>query len=367
MIGLYVHIPFCVKKCHYCDFYSITDAALIDSYVDAVLIEAQRYRDMKFDTLYIGGGTPSLLGTRQLTGLLSGLYRILNLAGMIESTIEVNPESASAEFFRAAKSKGINRVSIGVQSMVDSELAGAGRIHDARAATAVIMEARRNGFASISVDLIVGLPGQDVSTLLFSLQMLLNLDIRHVSLYCLSLEQGTPFAASPPRNLPSEKQQVRMFNGAKELLTRAGLGHYEISNFAVPGYECKHNLNYWRGGEYVGLGPAAASHVKGKRYRNKADVMGYIDNPKGLNEEVEELPPDKKAAEEAMLRLRLLDEGLNVDDLTAKFGETNTKALIGRLVRLTAAAQLHRCGAIYWLPPDRVLTSNPILAEVVGE
>jgi oxygen-independent coproporphyrinogen III oxidase len=368
MTGLYVHIPFCVKKCAYCDFYSLPSKDnLIGVYIEAVLREALKYRAKKFHTLYLGGGTPSLLGITNLPKLLSGLYRTLDLSGSDEITVEVNPESANSDFIRTALNKGINRISIGVQSTSDSELSSVGRIHSANQAVRAIMEAKIAGFKSISVDLIVGLPGQNWNSLHNSLETVTGLDIQHLSLYCLSIEEGTPMALVSPDNLPSDNDQAELFEQSCEFLERVGFVHYEISNFALPGYESKHNVNYWRGGEYVGFGPAAASHVDGKRYKNRANLDEYLKNPVGQEEEIEELVPEKKAAEEAMLRLRLLQEGLNIEELTEKFGVDNITGLKKRLLMLTERKQLTSDGEIFKLSPDYILISNRVFAEVLGD
>jgi len=368
MTGLYVHVPFCVKKCAYCDFYSLPSRnELIPGYIDAVLKEAAGYHGSAFQTLYLGGGTPSLLGTTYLPVLLSGLYRTLDLSGCTESTIEVNPESATPDFLRTARMKGIDRLSIGIQSTNDVELRSVGRVHNALQARIAIMEANRVGFKSISADLILGLPGQNWNSLRFSLETVTGLDVKHLSLYCLSLEPGTPLALNPPENLPSDDEQADLFEQACTFLETRGFKHYEISNFALPGFECQHNLNYWRGGEYLGLGPAAASHLKGKRLKNKANLDDYLIHPSGIIEEVEVLPPEQKAAEEAMLRLRLLQEGLNIDELAVKFSQENVSGLWQRLNELTGQRALVSAGSIYKLSPDRVLTSNSIFANVLGD
>ncbi|MBI4283163.1 MAG: radical SAM family heme chaperone HemW [Chloroflexi bacterium] len=366
MRGLYIHIPFCVQKCRYCDFYSLPGRlSARQSYVDAVLRESEAYAGMSFQTMYLGGGTPSLLGSKLVTELICGLSRSLDLAEVVESTIEVNPESATREFLEAIKGAGINRVSIGVQSLADSELKAAGRIHTAAQALETVILAKRLGFQAVSADLIIGLPGQTWSTLRRALETLVHAGIEHLSLYCLSLEEGTPLAQNPPDDLPSDDQQAELFQYASSFLGGHRYVHYEISNFALEGYECRHNLNYWRGGEYLGLGPAAASHLDGKRFRNRADLNDYLEQPNGLTEDSEELPAKDKAAEEAMLRLRLLVEGIEVSQLRARFGQENIAALINRLAGMADDGRLIGDGGRYRLPPARVLTSNPILAEVI--
>lgn len=367
-MGLYIHIPFCVKKCAYCDFYSLPGRSnLISLYIDALFTEALPYRGLRFETLYIGGGTPSLLGAEVITKLLNGLRDIFDLSNLVEATIEVNPESATMAFLAAAKKSGINRVSIGVQSLSDAELKSVGRVHSAEQSLFALAHADATGFNEISADVIVGLPGQSWGSLAKTLRFSTMFNVKHLSLYCLSLEDGTPLAENPPSNLPSDDMQAELFEKASAMLSKSGFEHYEISNFALPGHESRHNLNYWRGGEYLGLGPSAASHLKGKRFKNKNDLCAYLANPAGQVEDEETLNARKKAGEEAMLRLRLLNEGLDIKELSDKFEEKNTKALAERLRKLAAEGLLISEDSKYRLPPEYVLTCNPILARVIGE
>ncbi|MFC2044135.1 radical SAM family heme chaperone HemW [Chloroflexota bacterium] len=361
-----MHIPFCAKKCSYCDFYSLPLGRHAGgSYVNAVLRESETYTGMSFQTMYLGGGTPSLLGSKLVTDLIYSLSKALNLADMVEFTIEVNPESTTSEFLKAIKNVGVNRVSIGVQSLADGELKAIGRIHTAAEAMKTVMLAKRLGFKAVSADLMIGLPGQTWLTLSRSLDTLVHSGIEHLSLYCLSLEGGTPLSKSPPDNLPSDDMQAELFQYASSFLKGQHYVHYEISNFALKGYECRHNINYWRGGDYLGLGPAAASHLGGIRFRNRADLNDYLEKPNGIIEDGEELNTKDKAAEEAMLRLRLLVEGIEVSQLTARFGQDNIEALIGRFEYMVSQGRLLTDGSRYQLPSNRVLTSNPIFAEVI--
>lgn len=365
-------MPFCVRKCSYCDFYSLPARSeagsrnLMARYGDAVLREAGGHAGESFDTLYLGGGTPSLLGSRPLEGLIAGLRDTLDLSGCVEATMEVNPESATGDLLAAARRSGITRVSVGVQSLSDGELTAVGRVHHADQALEAVRRAVGSGFASVSADLIVGLPRQTWPSLRASIEALLRLGVRHLSLYCLSVEEGTPLAWRLPPDLPSDDMQAELFERACSLLVGRGFAHYEISNFAPDGHECRHNLNYWRGGEYLGLGPAAASHLGGRRYRNVADLDAYLRGPAGVIEDVEELDAPAKACEEAMLRLRLLREGVSVGDLRARFGYDNVAPLVARLDGLACQGLLVSDGSSYRLPLARVLTANPILAEVLS-
>jgi oxygen-independent coproporphyrinogen III oxidase len=366
--GLYVHIPFCVRKCFYCDFFSLPGRLeSLDSYIEALLIEARQHQGMSFQTLYMGGGTPSLLGTEGLPKLLEGLCRIFDYSELTESTLEANPDSIDAPLLEAAQISGINRVSIGVQSLSDIELEKVGRIHTANQAVEAVELAREHGYLNISCDVILGLPGQDWFSLMVTLETLIGLGIQHLSLYCLTLEPHTPLALKSPSDLPSDDTQADLYENACSLFAKRGFIHYEISNFALPGYECRHNLNYWRGGEYLGLGPAAASHLQGRRYKNKASLDDYLRDPCALGEEFEALNAKRKASEEAILRLRLLQEGLNLDQLTTRFGEQNVAGLKERLDGLAGKELLERQGSVYRLPAGCALVSNPILSSVMEE
>ncbi len=368
MRGLYVHIPFCIRKCAYCDFYSLPQRLdSLNAYLEAVLIEASKYQGLSFETIYLGGGTPSIIGPAGLRKLMTTLRETFDLSQVTEATMEANPESITAELLEDAKTAGINRLSIGVQSLSDIELEQVGRIHTASQAIQAIDHVKHSGFNNVSADLILGLPGQDWQSLMVNLETLIGMDIQHLSVYCLSIEPDTPLALYLPPNLPSDDEQADLYASACALFTNRGFIHYEISNFTLPGYECIHNLNYWRGGEYLGLGPAAASHLDGKRFKNKADLDAYIQNPAGQIEEIEELDASRKAAEEAILRLRLLEEGLDTDELALKFGDENIIGLVSRLNNLVKEGALLRNGAEYHLLPSCALVSNPVLARVLED
>jgi oxygen-independent coproporphyrinogen III oxidase len=367
MLGLYVHIPFCARKCRYCDFYSVPGkTALLDRYLDSLFLEAEKYVGVEFDTLYIGGGTPSVLGPARLAALMKGLSKRLGLKHLIEASIEVNPESSSREFMAMALSLGIKRVSIGVQSLNDEELRKAGRLHNARTALEAIDNASRCGFDNISADIIVGLPGQTAATLSTTLAQLNGLGLTHLSAYCLSIEKNTPFAVDPPPDLVGDDDQAALFEMLVTYLKQQRFKHYEISNFCLPGRECLHNLNYWRGGEYVGLGPAAASHLKGRRLKNSACLEGYVMDPLLIEVEAEELAPGGRMAEEAMLRLRLLDEGLDFGSLQGRYPGIDAVGLKGRIDKMAGEGLLVKNGGKYFLPAGGVLTSNQVFIGVLN-
>jgi len=366
MLGLYIHVPFCVRKCDYCDFYSLSGAQdKIPTYIQAVLQEARKYAGMKFETIYLGGGTPSLLGAENLRLLSAGLRQIFDLTGVDEATLEVNPESATPDLLSAARECGFNRVSVGVQSLNDAELKSVGRIHSAAQAITAITSAQAAGFSNISTDLIIGLPGQTWRSLKKSLTGALAAGARHISAYCLSLENDTPLADQPPPNLPGDDRQAELFERARDFLQANRFIHYEISNFALPGSESRHNLNYWRGGEYLGLGPAAASHLEGIRFKNKTDLDAYLKFPTRQNIDVEQLDIKHKAEEEAILRLRLLAEGLDLSLLAQKYGQRFVAEIDQKLAAMQANGELIGQGSVFRLHPDYVLTSNRIFSRLI--
>jgi len=367
MRGLYIHIPFCISKCRYCDFYSLTAVPeLLDRYVDALLAEADSYNGGDFDTLYIGGGTPSLLGSERLEKLVNGLSRRFDLEDIRESTIEVNPESAGRDFLATAYSMNIRRVSIGAQSLNAEELRKAGRVHDRRQVLDAVDAALASGFQNISTDVMIGLPGQTAQSLGNTLNIIIGAGVNHISAYCLSIEEGTAFFRCPPPDLPGEDDQASLYESAVDILGAHGFAHYEISNFALPGFKCQHNLNYWRGGEYIGLGPAAASHIGGKRFRNAPCLERYLDDPSSTREEEERLDDRRKVGEEAMLRLRLIEEGLDIKEMAGKYGQTSINSLEARLDDLVSRRLLVRDGHVFRLIPGSVLTSNSVFIDVIG-
>jgi len=338
---------------------------LIGSFINAVFAEFQKYSGMSFRTLFFGGGTPTILGADNLVRLVDGLGDVFDISRLEEATLEANPESATGEMLETSLRLGFNRISIGVQSLCDGELRAVGRVHTSGQAVDAISLAKKVGYRNISADLIVGLPGQTRDSLHGSIEKLISLGIDHLSLYCLSLERDTLLAQDPPRNLPTDDVQAELFESARAYLKDRGFVHYEISNFAIAGRECLHNLNYWRGGEYLGLGPSAASHLGGRRFKNRADLKSYLEDSTAAIDEVEELNLDEKAAEEAMLRLRLLGEGLNVLEFTRRYGQKNVSRLMARLDALSREGSLIFDGSEYRLEPSLVLTSNPVLARVL--
>lgn len=274
--GLYVHLPFCRQKCRYCDFASFAGLeGRVDEYLRALGQEAAQSAITRFDTLYVGGGTPSVLSAEQLERLAGLLAeRFGPISAFKEATCEANPESLTPDKIRILRQAGFSRLSLGLQSFDDEELKKLGRVHDVNTFLQTYQNARAGGFDNMNVDLIAGQPGQPLDGFLRGLEKLVALRPEHISVYGLQIEEGTPFFES---GLVCDQPLMRrMLEETHERLERAGFAHYEISNYALPGKEAAHNTNYWQNGPYVGLGSAAASYVGGVRRHNTADVNQYI-------------------------------------------------------------------------------------------
>ena len=284
---LYIHIPFCIAKCDYCDFYSIpvgrSGADWSWKYVYALLKEMDLRRNIagNLRTVYIGGGTPTLLSSEQIAAILSGVKEIFSIVSGAEITIEANPGTVSERQFDALREAGTNRVSIGVQSLSGRELCTLGRSHTAEDSFAAVSAARKAGFDNISLDLIYGIPGQHMDIWENTMRRALELFPEHVSAYELTPEESTPLHANLTRGvyaLPDESLVIEMYYAALEKMKAHGYLHYEISNFAKPGHESVHNLNYWDRGEYLGVGAGAHSYFKGKRTSNIPDLYRYMES-----------------------------------------------------------------------------------------
>lgn len=324
-LGLYLHIPFCVKKCDYCDFYSVTDAALMDAYTDALVREIRLYGEKAAgyvtDTVYLGGGTPSYLGEARLCRILRAVREHFSLAENVEITIECNPESTDRRLLEALLFSGANRLSFGVQAAHDDELRRIGRIHDFEKAKNAVLLARSCGFHNISLDLMYGLPGQTQEMFLDSLSQCLALEPTHLSCYGLKLEPATKMGRENP-TLPDDDAQADTYLAMCGELRRHGFEHYEISNFALPGFRSRHNSRYWDLSEYIGLGPGAHSLFGGRRFEFPRDITAFIDGTSAVRNE-EEVPDFERQNEYLMVRLRTSD-GVDLRDLEKRYNIDST-------------------------------------------
>ena len=314
-LGIYVHVPFCRSKCEYCDFYSLgggMNRESMDLYLQAVLAHiresAQRVVGYEVDTVYFGGGTPSFFGHQGLIRILTEIDRRFRLSKDAEITLEANPDSVNAQSLEKLRRAGFNRISIGVQTDDDAQLKALGRPHTYQQAQQAVSLARRAGFHNVSVDLMFGLPSQSRQQWMNTLRNVLDLKPDHLSCYGLKVEEGTRlYAYKDCANLPDDDAQADMYFYAVETLQSFGYQQYEISNFAKPGLECRHNLKYWMGDPYLGFGSAAASDFAGKRYTAAADLDQYITGileQKTILSACDAIPTRERAGEYLMLRLR---------------------------------------------------------------
>ncbi len=321
MRGIYIHIPLCLRKCPYCDFYSVRyDDALAEKYVDALIrnFKSGRYKGLCADTVYIGGGTPSSLDEKLLDRLLRGVFDNFKIDKNAEITIEANPCSVSEDKLRAYLASGIGRVSFGIQSADDRELALLGRLHDYDTAEKAVLAAHRAGFDNISGDIMAGTPGQDRESLLKSIDRLCSLPLKHISAYMLSIESGTPFDNDDIRAQTADDDKMsELYLAMTQRLEEKGFCQYEISNFSQKGFESRHNLKYWLGEEYIGFGASAHSLYAGERYSVPPDIGRYITDPL-QSEDPEPLPYDEKQ-EYIMLHLRV-KSGISISRICELYG-----------------------------------------------
>lgn len=316
-LGIYVHVPFCRSKCEYCDFYSLgggRNKEAMGKYLSAVCQHIRESAglapDYTVDTVYFGGGTPSFFGAEGLERILSELRRRFTFDKFPEISLEANPDSVSLRDLTKLHKAGFNRLSLGVQSDSDQMLKKLGRPHDYQQAKYAVSAARRAGFENVSLDLMFGLPGQTLQGWKDTLHNVLDLEPEHLSCYALKVEEGTPlWEYKDCANLPDDDKQADMYLAAVEILEKAGLHQYEISNFARGGFSCRHNLKYWLGSEYLSFGPTAASNFAGKRFTIQRDLEAYIQGMSGSGvvlSECETVPMREQAGEYIMLRLRTI-------------------------------------------------------------
>ncbi|MEK6732713.1 MAG: radical SAM family heme chaperone HemW [Candidatus Omnitrophota bacterium] len=321
--GLYIHIPFCRQKCLYCDFYSASYTEdLANSYISVILKQIGEL-NQNFSSIYIGGGTPSILSLDLLDKLLSGLERFRGAD--TEFTIEVNPESAEEEKLRLFIERGVNRISIGVQSFDDKKLKALGRIHNVKQAAKAIELSKKSGFKNVSIDMIFGVGGENLKTWQPELEKAIGCGCQHISCYSLSYEKDTLLFRMREKKaiVPLDDEiAADMYAYTISCLPKMGFEHYEVSNFARPGFECRHNLNYWDNNPYVGLGPSAVSYVDGSRSENVRDAEEYVNKyEKGVSLVVysEKLSGIRMAKEIAGVKIRV-KQGVDYDWFKNKTG-----------------------------------------------
>ena len=378
-IGLYIHIPYCVRKCRYCDFLSFQDRYAEEGgrYFQALREElvflSERYGQgspYAVRSLFIGGGTPSVAESSEIVGLMETVYSRFMVEEKAEMTIEANPGTVTLEKLRIFYRTGINRLSLGVQSLDDGVLKAMGRIHSTKEAISSYEMARQVGFSDINLDLMLGFPGQSVPAFEHTLRQAIAMGPEHLSAYSLIVEEGTPLCADIDDGRLAEPEQEAdraMYHLACRLLTEAGYERYEISNFARPGYESRHNTGYWTGVPYLGAGLGAASNMEGVRFKNTEDMKTYLESL-----------PDKKrdgAYDEPLTRQDEMDEfmmlgfrlakGPDAATFAARFGVPYTDVYGPRLDKLLREGLIEQCPTGFCLSEQGLDLGNLVFEEFV--
>lgn len=372
-LGVYVHIPFCRAKCDYCDFYSLPGReGAMDDYLKALTAHiketAPLTKGWQVDTIYIGGGTPSVFGEKRVTALLKELRHRFDVVRDAEVTCEANPESAGLGFLKAIRRAGVNRLSLGMQSSCDGELQAVHRLHDFSQVVDAVKAARKAKIKNLSLDLIYGLPGQSMESWQRSVEEALKLEPEHLSCYGLKVEPGTPLDGRVTRGeiLPDDDLQADMYLWTVERLSQAGYPQYEISNFARPGFQSRHNLKYWMGKPYIGFGPGAHSDFGSRRYSFVRDLDAYIAGILSGGPIVDEdqlIPHRERGGEYLMLRLRTVrgieeweyrrEYSMNFDPLEQKLEEYERQGWTARKDRR------------WHLTPKGFLVSNQLIGDLL--
>lgn len=388
-LSLYVHIPFCASKCGYCDFNSYAGQEhLIEAYSKALVREALLWRDAAagrpVTTVFFGGGTPSLLPIEELASIVDGLRAVFGVAPDAEVTLEANPGSIDEAYLRALLDLGFNRLSLGVQSLRDDELRALERIHSTEEARQAVRDARAAGFDNLSLDLIFGLPEQRMERWRRSVEEALSFHPEHLSLYALMVEEGTPLARDVLDGrvaAPDPDAQADQYEWARERLARAGYDHYEISNWARPGYRCRHNLTYWECGDYLGLGAGAHSFLDCVRFANveapgeyvslveessKEAARGARETPMRQIVSRESLAPDLAMVDALVLGLRLV-EGVSLAAFRERFGTDAMEAFGDRLAESFAHGLVETAGGRLRLTDRGRLLGNEVFARLLPD
>ncbi len=333
-LELYIHIPFCAKKCGYCDFLSGPAAVsvqqrYVEQLIEEIACQSAHYPGYQVPSVYLGGGTPSLLGAKDICQIMEQVKSVFELSDTPEVTIEANPGTVTMEKLKAWSEAGINRVSIGLQSADDKELKNLGRIHTYDEFLKTYQRVRQAGFDNVNIDLMSALPGQTLASWRSTLKKVARLKPEHISAYSLTIEEGTPFYQQyhgHPELLPGEDEEREMYYATKQILQDMGFRRYEISNYAKSGRECRHNIGYWTGTEYLGLGLGSSSYIQGFRFHNEEDLGRYCrirmkgeDADDRLHQDIIHLTDKEKMEEFKFLGLRMMD-GVSGSEFLKRFG-----------------------------------------------
>ena len=377
MPGIYIHVPFCESRCAYCDFYSTTLMRHRSAYVDTVCRELQlrlpELQGAPIETIYLGGGTPSTLTIEELSSILTSL-RNFHLSSfnfqLAEITLEANPDDLTEEYVQGLRTLPFNRVSIGIQSFHDHTLQLVGRRHTAQEAIEAVHRCQRMGLTNISIDLMYGLPGETLDDWAYSLDQAIALGVPHISAYHLTYEEGTRLWRMKEQGIVSpidEEHSIRAFELLREKLLAAGYEHYEISNFALPGYHSRHNSSYWQGIPYIGIGPGAHSYNGTDRRWNLSNLTEYIATPEGedVPHEVEHLTSEERYDERIITELRTA-RGIDLTSLLADFGERYHAHCLRCATPYIHRAQLvHTADNHLRLTPESIFISDAVMRDLL--
>lgn len=360
-IGVYVHIPFCASKCPYCDFYSMRgNEEKKDNYLNAVIKEILSHKNISADTIYIGGGTPSVFGKKRLEKLIETAKKRFDFSEG-EITVEVNPSSCDEELINTLSKCGVNRISMGLQSAIDDERKILGRNSNTEKVKKSIEICKTNGIENISLDIMLGVPNQTKESLEKTLEFIVSSDIKHVSAYILKIEENTLFyRRQNSLDLPDEDTVCDFYEFVCEYLENAGFFQYEISNFSKPGFESKHNLKYWNCEEYLGLGTASHSFLNSKRFYHDRNFEEYLKNPT-------DYIPDGDGGnfeEFAMLKLRLT-KGLSLTEASEKFSKEKFEKILENSEKFIAVKLMNFDSENLYFTRQGFLLSNTILSEII--
>ncbi len=368
MTGLYIHFPFCIKKCSYCDFVSFPDMlSQGERYVSALICEMEEYSGETLDTIYFGGGTPTALAPELLAQVLSALKQNFSLSLDCEITVEANPGTCSEVGFAILKDAGVNRVSLGVQSMVDAELSLLGRIHSAEDAKNAVKAVKAAGIDNLSLDLMFSIPGETRESLLYTLEEMVGLSPEHLSCYSLMLCEGTALektVSAGKLTLPDEDEDRERYALLTEFLKKQGYLRYEISNYAKNGKQSRHNTKYWNRAPYIGLGAAAHSFYGGCRFENPATLSAYYDRVAKKQHPKGELITEADAMSEFMfLGLRMTERGVLRQDFYACFGKKLDAVFGSQIKKLCDLKLLADDGEKICLTKRGIDVSNAVFCE----
>lgn len=365
MPGIYIHIPFCVKKCRYCDFISFDNRCeYTGAYIDALISEMREYKGVCADTVFIGGGTPTCIGAQQFERVLTAVSDCFEISENVEFTIEANPKTLNPEKLALMKKSGVNRISIGVQSFNDAELLKIGRIHNAETALGTIERIKKAGFDNFNIDLMSALPGQTPESFKKTLKTAVESNPAHISCYSLILEENTPLWREYEESgldIPDEDTEREMYEYACRYLEKNGYRRYEISNFAKPGMESRHNIKYWKCEEYIGLGLAAHSYFGGARFSNTSDLAAYLAGNRKIGE-TEMLTRRDMIEEFMMMGLRMRD-GVSRLEFKRRFGVDMDSVYHAELDKFLKNGYLKEKGENIYLSDEGVSVSNSIMCE----